>query len=193
MKELIGLFRKNSGYLSASEVKSRAMQYHLQKLVQEGKVTRIKRGVYCLTDDLAARQMIDTERIVPGSVLCLYSAWSHYNLTLTIPDAWYLAIEKSRKVVLPDYPPVKLVFLKEEYYRLGIETKIIEGLQVKVYDLEKCVCDAVKYRNKTGMEVTSEVLKNYLSLPGRNINKLAGYAKQMRIFNILRMYLEVQL
>jgi predicted transcriptional regulator of viral defense system len=193
MKELIQLFEQNKGYLSAGDLKSRAMQYPLQKLVREGKVTRIKRGVYCLTDELAARQMIDTERIVPGSVLCLWSAWSHYNLTLSIPDAWYLAVEKSRKVVLPDYPPVKLVFLKEEYYRLGIENLIIEGLQVKMYDIEKCVCDAVKYRNKVGMEATSEILKNYLSLPGRNIDKLVGYAKQMRIYNILKMYLEVQL
>lgn len=193
MKELIQLFEQNKGYLSAGDLKSRAMQYLLQKLVREGKVTRIKRGVYCLTDELAARQMIDTERIVPGSVLCLWSAWSHYNLTLSIPDAWYLAVEKSRKVVLPDYPPVKLVFLKEEYYRLGIENLIIEGLQVKMYDIEKCVCDAVKYRNKAGMEVTAEILKNYLSLPSRNIDKLVGYAKQMRIYNILKMYLEVQL
>ena len=193
MKELIRLFKKNQGYLSAKEVKSRAMQYRLQKLVEEGKVMRIKRGVYCLTDALSARQMIDAERIVPGGVLCLYSAWSHYNLTLTIPDAWYLAVEKSRKVVLPEYPPIKLVFLKEEYYKMGIETHTIEGLKVKIYDLEKSVCDAVKYRNKTGLEVTSEILKNYLSLPGRNINKLVGYAKRMRIFNTLKMYLEVQL
>jgi predicted transcriptional regulator of viral defense system len=193
VKELIQLFEQNKGYLSARDVKSRTMQYRLQKLIQEGKVTRIKRGVYCLTDELTDRQMIDTERIVPGSVLCLYSAWSHYNLTLAIPDAWYLAVEKSRKVVLPDYPLVKLVFLKEEYYRLGIETLVIEGLQVKMYDIEKCVCDAVKYRNKTGMEVTAEIMRNYLSLPGRNIDKLVGYAKQMRIYNILKMYLEVQL
>jgi predicted transcriptional regulator of viral defense system len=193
VKELIQLFEQNKGYLSARDVKSRTMQYRLQKLIQEGKVMRIKRGVYCLTDELTDRQMIDTERIVPGSVLCLYSAWSHYNLTLAIPDAWYLAVEKSRKVVLPDYPLVKLVFLKEEYYRLGIETLVIEGLQVKMYDIEKCVCDAVKYRNKTGMEVTAEIMRNYLSLPGRNIDKLVGYAKQMRIYNILKMYLEVQL
>jgi predicted transcriptional regulator of viral defense system len=193
MKELIRMFEQNNGYLSAREVKSRAMQYRLQKLVKLGTVTRIKRGVYCLSDELAKKQMIDFERIVPGGVLCLWSAWSHYYLTLTIPDAWYLAVEKSRKIVLPAYPHVKLVYLQQETYQLGIETRVIEGLQVKIYDLEKCVCDAVKYRNKTGMEVTAEILKNYLSLPGRNIDKLVGYAKQMRIYNVLKMYLEVQL
>jgi predicted transcriptional regulator of viral defense system len=193
MKELIQLFEQNKGYLSAGDLKSRAMQYPLQKLVQQGVVTRIKRGVYCLSDELSERQMIDVERIVPGGVLCLWSAWSYYNMTLSIPDAWYLAVEKSRKIVLPEYPHVKLVYLQLETYQLGIETRVIEGLQVKIYDLEKCVCDAVKYRNKVGMEATSEILKNYLSLPGRNIDKLVGYAKQMRIYNILKMYLEVQL
>ncbi len=193
MKELIRLFRQNRGYLSASEVKSRAMQYHLKNMVQQGKVTRIKRGVYCLNSELSDRQMIDVERIVPGAVLCLYSAWSHYNLTLTIPDAWYLAVEKSRKVVLPNYPSIKLVFVKEKYYKLGVKSRIIEDLEIKIYDIEKCVCDAVKYRNKTGMEVTSEIIRNYLSLPDRNIDKLVSYAKQMRIYNTLKMYIEVQL
>jgi predicted transcriptional regulator of viral defense system len=193
MEELIKLFRQNNGYLRSREVKNRAMNYKLQKMIREGTVTRIKRGVYCLNDELSKRQMIDTERIVPGGVLCLYSAWSYYNLTLSIPDAWYLAVEKSRKVVLPSYPPIKLVFLKKEYFEYGIETHSIEGMEVKVYDLEKCVCDAVKYRNKTGMEVTAEVLKSYLARENRNIDKLVSYAKKMRVYSTLKMYMEVQL
>ncbi len=193
MEELIKLFRQNKGYLRTREVKNRAMSYQLQKMVREGIVTRLKRGVYCLNDELSERQMIDIDRIVTGGVLCLYSAWSYYNLTLSIPDAWYLAVEKSRKIILPDYPPIKLVFLKKEYHELGIETRTIEGMEVKIYDLEKCVCDAVKYRNKTGMEVTAEVLKSYLALENRNIDKLVSYSKKMRVYPTLKMYIEVQL
>ena len=64
---------------------------------------------------------------------------------------------------------------------------------VKIYDIEKSVCDAVKYRNKVGMELTSEVIKNYLMLNTRNIDKLVKYAKAMRVYNTLKIYLEVQL
>lgn len=193
MKELIRLFKQNKGYLRSEELINRTMRYHLQKMVKQDTVTRIKRGVYCLNDEMTKRQMIDVERIVPDAVLCLYSAWSHYRMTLAIPDAWYLAVEKSRKVILPDYPPIKLVFLKKEYYELGVETREIEGLEVKIYDLEKCVCDAVKYRNKTGIEVTAEILRSYLALENRNLDKLVNYAKQMRVYNTLKMYIEVQL
>ena len=193
MKELLQIFKTNKGYISAKELKSRTMRNHLQKLIDKGEVSRLKWGVYCLNKEIPKRQMIDVERIVPGGVICLYSAWSHYQLSLSIPNAFHLAIEKSRKISLPNHPRIVLTYLKKEYYELGIEPVSIEGFNVKIYDIEKCVCDAVKYRNKVGMELTAEVLRNYLALRNRNIDKLVKYAKAMRIYPTLKMYLEVQL
>ena len=169
------------------------MRNHMQKLIEQDKVSRIKRGVYCLNEEISKRQMIDIERIIPGAVLCLYSAWNHYQLTLTIPNAFHLAVEKSRKITLPNHPKIIVTYLQKEYFELGIETTTIEGFSLRIYDIEKSVCDAVKYRNKVGMELTSEVIKNYLALNNRNIDKLVKYAKAMRVYNTLRMYLEVQL
>ncbi len=193
MQQLIQIFKQNKGYLCAKEINSRALRYQMELLMKNGRVSRLKRGVYCLNEEASKRQIIDIQRIVPGAVLCLYSAWSLYHLTLTIPEAYHLAIEKSRKVTLPAFPLIKVTFLKKEYFELGIETKDIEGIAVKVYDIEKCVCDAVKYRNKTGMELTSEVIRNYLLLKNRNIDKLVKYAREMRVYNTLKMYIEVQL
>ncbi|TVR69911.1 MAG: hypothetical protein EA408_12110 [Marinilabiliales bacterium] len=187
------IFKRNKGYLRSNELESRTMRNHLQKLIEQKKVTQIKRGVYCLNEEVAKRQMIDVERIIPGAVLCLYSAWSLHQLTLTIPNAFHLAVEKSRKVILPSHPNIMVTYLKKEYYELGIENTTIEGFMVKIYDIEKCVCDAVKYRNKVGMELTSEVIKNYLAMNTRNIDKLVKYARVMRVFNTMKMYLEVQL
>jgi len=169
------------------------MRNHLQKLIDEGRVSRLKRGVYSLNEEITKRQMVDVERIVPEGVICLYSAWHYYQLSLTIPNAFHLAVEKSRKISLPNHPKFILTYLKKEYYEMGIETTTIEGFRVKIYDIEKCVCDAVKYRNKVGIELTSEVLKNYLALKTRNIDKLLKYARAMRIYPTLKMYLEVQL
>ena len=59
--------------------------------------------------------------------------------------------------------------------------------------MEKSVCDAIRYRNKIGIDVSSEILKNYLSRKERNITRLAAYAKSMRIAGILNNYLEIQL
>jgi len=193
MEELIQLFKKNKGYIKSAEISSRKMRYQLQELIKQGLVSRLKRGVYTLEEELAKRQMIDIGRIVPGGVLCLHSAWYLYNLSVFIPDAFYVAIEKSRKVTLPDFPIIKLIYLQKEYFELGIETREIEGISTKIYDIEKCVCDAVKYRNKIGMETTAKIIKNYLALKNRNLDKLIKYAKNMRVYKTLKIYVETQL
>lgn len=77
------------------------------------------RGVYALNEGLS-KQMIDVETLVPGGVLCLYSAWSHHELTTQIPQAYYIAVERSRKIILPDFPPIELSFMLKNVHELGV-------------------------------------------------------------------------
>ena len=65
--------------------------------------------------------------------------------------------------------------------------KVIDGFQVRVYDLERCVCDVVKFRNKVGIDVCSEIIGNYLSRPERNISKLMDYARLLRVGTSLKI------
>jgi Predicted transcriptional regulator len=187
------LFNKNKGYLTRKQIPDKTTYNHLLVLVNGGIIERIKPGVYFYEKASGDNTMIDVEKIVPGGVLCLYSAWSHYGLTVQVPNAFNIAIEKNRKITLPDYPPIELYYWKQEYYEMGITTQTIGGYKVKIYDLEKSVCDAVKYRTKIGMETTSEILKTYLKRNDRNLTILLDYAKKMRIEKILKTYLEVQL
>lgn len=69
----------------------------------------------------------------------------------------------------------------------------LEGYNIRIYDIERCVCDAIKFRNKIGMDVCSEIIDNYLVRPERNISKLLDYAKQLRVGTILEDYLQVKL
>jgi len=187
------LFNKNKGYLTRKQIPDKTTYNHLLVLVNGGIIERIKPGVYFYEKASGDNTMIDVEKIVPGGVLCLYSAWSHYGLTVQTPNSFNIAIEKNRKITLPDYPLIELYYWKQEYYEMGITTQTIGGYKVKIYDLEKSVCDAVKYRTKIGMETASEILKTYLKREDRNLTKLLGYAKKMRIEKILKTYLEVQL
>jgi predicted transcriptional regulator of viral defense system len=192
ISELIPLFEKNNGYLTRQELQKKADYKSLQRLITKGEVERIKRGVYRLSSYEVA-PMIDIGRLVPNGVLCLFSALFHYHLTVQIPQSFCVAIEKNRKVRLPAYPPIQLYFWKREYYELGITTEKIYDFDVKIYDMEKSVCDAVKFRNKIGMDVAAEVLKNYLQRRDRNLTQLVNYARQMRIEKILNSYLEIGL
>ena len=69
----------------------------------------------------------------------------------------------------------------------------MEGFTFHIYDIERCVCDAVKFRNKVGMDVCSEIINNYLERSDRNISKLMDYARLLRVANILEKYLQVKL
>lgn len=187
------LFEQNSGYLKKSQLPNESIYNHLLRLVAEGIVERVKAGIYHYPTDAFDGTMIDVDKIVPGGVLCLYSAWSYYELSMQIPQAFNIAIEKSRKITLPVYPPITLYYWKQEYQELGVVECEISGYDVKIYDLEKSVCDAVKYRTKVGSEVVSEILKNYLKLKNRNLSLLMEYAKKMRVEKILKTYLEIGL
>lgn len=187
------LFEQNNGYLTRSQLPDKTTYNQLLALVREGSVERIKVGVYHCLDSLFDNTMIDVGKIVPGGVLCLYSAWAHYDLSVQIPHSFNIAIEKNRKITLPVFPPITLYYWQRKYQEMGVVEQEVDGYKVQMYDIEKSVCDAIKYRNKIGNETASEILKNYLKRKNRNLSLLLEYAKKMRIEKILRTYMEIGL
>lgn len=181
---IISFIREQGGYIRAKDIDNRAMYDQLLAEVANGNVIRIRNGIYALPEEMA-KTMIDVEKIVPGGVVCMYSAWAYYELTTKLPPDICIAIEKKRKVILPDYPSVALYYWSQSALELGISEREIEGYKVRIYDLEKSVCDAVKFRNKIGVDISSEILKNYLVRSDRNLTRLNEYAKKMRVANIL--------
>ena len=178
--------------MTTSEVKSRGDYEHLRRATVDGTLMRIRQGVYAETSALA-NNMIDVQRIVPYGVLCLYSAFAHYGLSTHVPAAICIAIDAKRKVRLPEYPPIDLYYWKKENLEFGVVEKEISGYKVLITDMERSVCDAVKYRNKIGLDVCGEVIDNYLKNENRNITLLHEYAGRLRVKNILTKYLETRL
>jgi predicted transcriptional regulator of viral defense system len=164
----------------------------LLEAAKKGDVTRIKRGVYA-SDDALASIMIDVDKIVPSGILCLYSAWSHYRMTTQVPTAHYIAIDRSRKVVVPDFPAIQLVYQRPKILHLGEVRDSIQGFEVSIYNRERCVCDAIKYRNKIGTDVMAEVLNSYLSSQDTHIDLLCRYAQELRVYSTLKQYLEIKI
>ena len=159
---------------------------------REGEIIKVRNGVYA-TFDALANGMIDINAIVPDGILCLYSAWHHYGMTTQIPDAYYVAIERKRKVRLPEAVDITLVYQKQDLLDIGRTTAIIDGIEVAMYNRERCLCDAIKYRNKIGIDVMAEILNSYLSYSHKNLNILQQYAKELRVYKILSNYLDVKI
>lgn len=183
---------KSGGVIRSYELQEPRAYYNINKEIKSGNVIRIKNGVYMLPEELAST-MIDVARIVPGGVVCMYSAWDYYGLTTQIPDEFYIAIEKHRKVVVPDIMGIILCYWQEKYCTMGVVETEIANHKVKIFCIEKSVCDAIKFRNKIGTEVAIEILKNYLKRKERNISLLMDFAKRMRILSTMRQYIEMGL
>ena len=185
MESLTSLFRENFGFLKSKEIES-SQQRELNKMLENNSVSRVKRGLYRLNDFDRDTSLVEVLKIVPSGVFCMFSAWFHYELTTTIPYENHIAVTQKKKVCLPDFPPIKLYYLSEKFYQLGIIHININNQPVKIYDLEKSVCDAVRFRNKVGMDIAIEVVKNYVRRKDSNFDKLIKYARQLRIENIMQ-------
>ena len=110
---------------------------------------------------------------------------------MVVPPSFCIAIEAKRKVAIPPTVPIELYYWKKENLEFGVENVKLSGYNIRITDMERSVCDAVKYRNKIGMELCSEVLRNYLKKKSRNLSRLSDYAKRLRVANILKNYIEI--
>ncbi len=184
----------HNSYISSATIKEqgRTAYYKMLENARQGKLIQVRRGVYASIDQLSGN-MIDINTIVPGGILCLWSAWSIHQLTTSMPQAFHVAIKRDRKITVPAFPKVEIHHYTETILNLGVTGMDIDGFKVNLYDVERCVCDAVKFRNKIGMDVCSEIVSNYLDRPERNLSKLMDYARKLRVGSILEQYLQIRL
>ena len=175
------VFMEHGGLANAKQLLADGITYYqLKELLASGQVIRLKHGLYRWTDTPVA-EMAEVSHLVKKGVFCLYSAAFHYGLTTFVSSEYHLAVPKKYKVVLPAYPPIKLYYWEETAYRTGVQKTDKEGREVDMYDVEKTVCDMVRYRKKVGMDTLKEVLKSYLLREDRNLDKLGKYASAMNI------------
>ncbi len=191
---ILEIFRRNKGYARTGEILQAGFHnYYLDLLLKKGTIIKIKRGLYRLTSSSAGSELEEVCRIIPKGVVCLFSAWDYYELSDFVPPEYHIAIEKSHKVTLPKYPPVKLYYWSEAYWQLGITYVNIGATKVPIYEKEKSVCDAVRFSNKVGKDIEKEVLRNFLKERDRNIDKLLHFARLLRVENPIRSYLNILL
>jgi len=80
--------------------------------------------------------------------------------------------------------------MTNSHFEAGITEVEIDGATVRMYDIEKTVCDYFKYENEVERNITLEVLKNYMAKRGRNIQKLLEYAKLLNKKKLIYPYVE---
>ena len=190
-KSLLERFEQNGGFLRTADSLSAAEKYHLRQFITAGIISRVKRGLFRLNAASLVFQEAEVSRMVPGGIFCMFTAWSYYELTTHVSAEYHIAIPRTIKIILPSYPPVKLHYWSIATFDIGRTSTEINGSLVKVYDLERSVCDAVKFRHKIGTDLLSEILHSYIRRKDKNLDKLMKYATALRISNTLNQLLQV--
>lgn len=187
-------FAENKKFITTAELKDMCYSYYkIGKLEEQGMLLRVNRSTYeNLTYKGDENDFFSAEAFVPNGVICLMSAARYYELTNFLPDAVNVAIERKKKVnTLPEWPEIRIFYFDTSRMDLGV-TEVRDGDNCfHIFDIEKTVVDIIYYRNKIGIEETSEVLRNYLKRRDRQIDRLYSYAKCLRCEKIVRTYLEV--
>jgi predicted transcriptional regulator of viral defense system len=166
---------------------------YLQRLTNEGALLRVGRGLYrAAGQDLATgSSLAEASRIQPRGVICLLSALQFHELTTQTPHEVWMFLR--RKDWAPTNPAVaiRVVRASEASLREGVDHHLIDQVSVSITSPVKTVADCFKYRNKVGVDVAVEALRDLLRRSRRSpIDELWHHAGIDRVQSVIRPYLE---
>ena len=168
-----------------------ALYRALEELLNQGRIVRVRRGVYQLA---TVRDTSDTWVQVmqryPQGVLCLLSALAFHEITTQSPSVVWLALPKSAWRKPDNYPPLRIVHFSGAAYTAGIETRKRQGGVVRVYSVAKTVADCFKFRNRIGLDVAIEVLREGWQQRRVTLEELDRMARICRVQAVIRPYVE---
>lgn len=164
----------------------------LTRAVRRGQLERVGRGLYGLPDRpvSAHGSLAAVARRVPKGVICLLTALSFHELTTQLPFQVWLAIDNKAAAPKLDYPPLRLVRFSGAALIEGVEEHVVDGVTVRVTGVAKTVADCFKYRNKIGLDVALEALREAWTARRMTSDEIWRYAKICRVANVMRPYLE---
>jgi len=188
------VFYVNHGYIRTKDITSKGInRKYLRDLINEDTIERIKRGLYRWKDAKfdVEEELINVSKIVQHGVICLVSALAYYELTTYTPGEYTIAVRRNYNIKLPDYPPIKLYYFSDKYYMDGVEKIDINGNIIKIYNIEKTICDCLRYEDKISKDIIVESIKEYVKRRDKNISKLMNYAAKAKVKDIVQKYIEV--
>ena len=182
-EKIIKIANDNNGYVTTKQVKDANINtVELTRLVEQNKLERITRGYYAITNSFCD----DYYKYQLKSKNCIFSHSTALYFDMTVPVGYSGSLSKDKNVTLH--------YVKKEFLELGLTT--VEspfGMKLRTYDLERTICDIVKYRNHMDKEIFTKALKRYSKLKQKDLLKLMKYAKKLNIDKKVIEYMEVLL
>ena len=195
-KELILNIVKKMGVIRVRDLTARGLHHEsLRRLCKDGLLIRSGRGLYELADaDVTEyHSLVQVTKQIPHAVFCLLTALLFHNIGTQSPYKIWIAIDRRAGKPQTDYPPLRVVRFTGSALSEGVEVHDIEGVKIKVYNPGKTIADCFKYRNKIGLDVAIEALRECCRERRCSNDELWYYAKICRVAKVMRPYLEAMI
>lgn len=193
--DLSKTFEKNGGILRTYQLNELGFySRQINKLIEDGHITRVKRGIYELKGNIYPEDVI-IARLFPNAVIFLESALMIYGYTDRIPLSWQIAVDRNSEKgqYKIDYPLVEVFYMEPRLLNVGVDIKQIENVDVKIFNRDRTICDVLRYENKMEREVFSNAIQRYVKDPKKNIKNLLEYSKVLNLKNKVQTYIGVWL
>ena len=164
----------------------------LTRLVQAGKLDRVARGLYGLPGAKISehRSLAEVSARVPKGVVCLLSALRAHEIGTQAPHEVWIAIPPHMASPRLDQPAIRVVRMSDGALADGVDRLKIDGVDVPVFNAARTVVDCFRFRNKIGLDVALESLRDGLSRRKFTLDDLWRHATRCRMSNVMRPYIE---
>ena len=191
-QQVLELAAKYAVISSADVLQADLPREYLHRLADEGKLERISRGLYQTVDRDQGQyfSMLSVAKQVPNGVIALLSALSYHGITTQHPYEVWIAVDRKARKPKIGYPKVRYLSMSAPVLNTGVEEHLIDGINIKVFTSAKTVVDCFKYRNKIGLDVALEALREGWREKRFTIDELTNYAQVCRVLNVMRPYME---
>jgi len=191
-EKAVALVRRTGVIRARALTREGVTREHLRRLLQRGQLQRIGVGLYSLpgADISEHRSLAEACSRVPRGVICLLSALRFHNLTTQNPFEVWMAIPHKAWRPKGEGVRLRLMHLSGHALTSGVEEHRIEGVPVRVFNPAKTVADCFKFRNKIGLDVALEALRDYRKKHRSGMDELWRFAKVCRVTVVMRPYLE---
>lgn len=166
---------------------------YLRRLLHRGELVQLTRGVYAVTghEPTLHHSLAMVSKRIPRGVVCLLSALAYHDIGTQLPSVVWLAIDqRSRPLVTTDLP-AKIVRFSAQSLVEGVEEHSVEGVTVRITNPAKTEADCFKFRNKVGLDIALEALRDAWRKRKVTMVELDRFAATNRMTNVMRPYLEM--
>ena len=163
---------------------------YVRRLTHQGRLTRIGRGLYAVSTVAPTEHhtLAEVATRVPKAVFCLLTALRFHGLGTQNPREVWLAVDRRAGIPRVDFTPVRTIRISGAALAAGVGAHVIDGVNVRVTSPARTVVDCFKFRNKIGIDVAVEALRDYRRMRKGTVDALWREADRLRLANVMRPY-----